>query len=102
MKQLPRGGWFSRGFGFFGRRGGWFGWGIGLGNLYTFCRRFPWLPGWWLTGIYRPTTHFTWQPTLPKEQEITVLENQKRLIEEELSQINKRLAELKKRGDKLG
>jgi len=62
------------------------------------CRWFPWLPRWWWTGIYGPLTPFTWQPTLPKEQEIAFLEDQKKLIEKELSQINKRLEEIKKEG----
>jgi len=33
---------------------------------------------------------------LPKEQEVVFLEGQKRILEESLSQINKRLEELKK------
>ena len=91
MKKLPRGGWFGRGYGAFG-------WGRSFGNPYPFCRWFPWLPRWWWTGIYGPLTPFTWQPTLPKEQEIAFLEDQKKLIEKELSQINKRLEEIKKEG----
>ena len=60
------------------------------------CRWFPWLPRLWWTGIYGPITPFTAMPYLPREQEIAVLEDQKRLIEEELSWISKRLEELKK------
>jgi len=47
-----------------------------------------WLSG-WLTGI--PIG----MPYLTKEQEIAILEEQKRSIEEELNWINKRLEELK-------
>ncbi len=60
--------------------------------------RFPW-PGWWGTGTYRPVAPYIFLPAyagLPKEQEIAILESQKRLLEEMLSQINKRLEELKK------
>jgi len=53
-----RGGWFGRGYGYFGpgygrglgfsgRGFGYYGWGRGMGNPYPFCRRFPWLPRWW-------------------------------------------------------
>jgi hypothetical protein len=32
----------------FGRgRFGWGRWGLGRGNPYPFCRRFPWRPRWW-------------------------------------------------------
>jgi len=51
----------------------------------------------WWTGISGPPTPFTGLPEVPKEQEIAILEDQKRFIEEELSRINKRLEELKKR-----
>jgi len=62
------------------------------------CWWFPWLPRWWWTGIYGPITPYILPPTyvgLPKEQEIALLEEQKRLLEETLSRINKRLEELR-------
>ena len=62
------------------------------------CWWFPWLPRWWWTGIYGPITPLSSLPAyagLPKEQEIALLEEHKRLIEETLSQINRRLKELR-------
>lgn len=59
---------------------------------------FPWLPRWWWTGIYGPITPFMFLPAytgLPKEQEIAFLEGQRSLLEKTLSQINKRLEELR-------
>ncbi|MDI6916506.1 MAG: hypothetical protein QMC80_01765 [Thermoplasmatales archaeon] len=50
---------FGRGRGFGMGFGGMYGMGVygmgfgrGRGNLYGFCRRFPWLPRWWWTGMY--------------------------------------------------
>lgn len=79
-----------RGFGF------WLWW-LAAPHRYPYaywfwrCWWFPWLPRWW-TGIYGPITPYI---GLPKEQEIALLEEQKRVIEETLSQIDKRLEELK-------
>ncbi|MDI6885515.1 MAG: hypothetical protein QMD22_04045 [archaeon] len=39
---------FGRGFGF------GLGPGRGMGNPFPFCRRFPWMPRWWWTGMYGP------------------------------------------------
>lgn len=51
-----------------------FGWGRGFGrgfggggNPYV-CARFPWLPRWWWTGMYGPTTPFTGAPGMPYDQ----------------------------------
>jgi len=63
------------------------------------CRWFPWLPRWWWTGIHGPITPYMLPPAytgITKEQEIAALEDQKKLLEEMLSQINKRLEELRK------
>lgn len=57
----------------------------------------PWFP-WW-TGAYGPVTPYTLYPTythIPKEQEIAILEDQKKFLEEALNRINSRLEELKK------
>jgi len=62
------------------------------------CWWLPWLSRWWWTGIYGPITPYMLPSAymgLPKEQEIAFLEEQKRLMEETLSQINKRLEELR-------
>lgn len=63
------------------------------------CRRFPWLPRWWWAGIYRailPHPAPYWIPPLPKEEEIAILEEVARMLEQELERIKKRLEELKK------
>jgi len=65
------------------------------------CRWFPWLPRWWWMGIYGPLTPHISLPAyarLPKEQELVILEGQRKILEEALSQINKRMEELKKEG----
>lgn len=112
---MPRGrggGGFSRGYGM--------GYGRGYGfNPHPFCRWFPWLPRrWWAYPSYRapqyatpwiptdprysynaytqPYTSLTPYSTIPKEQEITMLEEQVKLQEKTLEQIRKRLKELKK------
>jgi prephenate dehydrogenase len=69
------------------------GFGLGFGDPYTFCRRFPWLPRWWWSGIYRPLTPYA---AVNKEQETAILEDQRKRMEEALEQIKKRLEELKK------
>ena len=57
------------------------------------CRWFPWLPRWWWSGMYGPVTPYA---TIPKEQEIAMLEDQARLLKQAIEQIKKRLDELKK------
>jgi len=52
----------------------------------------------WGSGIHGPATTFLGLPAIPREQEIAILEEQRKYIEEELSQINKRLEELKTEG----
>jgi len=70
---------------------GWFGYPYG----YPYWSwRFPWLPTWW-TGLYGPVPPYA---AIPKEQEIAMLEDQRKRMEEALKQINKRLKELKKEG----
>jgi len=68
------------------------------------CRWFPWLPRRWWTGMYGPITPYTttpytapyWgTPTITKEQEIAMLEDQAKIFERELEQIRKRLKEFK-------
>ncbi len=70
---------------FFGPYSYW-GWGR--------CRWFPWLPRRWWTGIYGPIAPY-WPPALSKEQELAMLEEEARLLEEGLTQIRRRLEELK-------
>ena len=61
------------------------------------CRWFPWLPRWWWTGIYGPITPWGWfTPTVSKEEEIAMLEDQAKMLEKELEDIRRRLEELKK------
>lgn len=64
---------------------GYWGWGR--------CRRFPWLPRWWWTGVYGPVGPY-WPPAASKEQETAMLEEEARLLEQGLAQIRKRLEEL--------
>ena len=48
-----------------------FGWGMGMyGYPYWGwrCRRFPWLPRWWWTGMYGPITPSTTAPGTPYTQ----------------------------------
>jgi len=55
-----------------------------------------------VAGIYRPMAPCMFPPTyagLLKEQEVVLIEGQKRILEEALSHINKRLEELKKERD---
>jgi hypothetical protein len=89
VRILPRG-WFGRGYGRYGT-------GMGFGNPYPFCRYFPWLPRWWWTGMYGYTTPYVATPQyygLPKEQEITMLKEQAKALEEMLRQISQRLKEM--------
>jgi len=80
-----------RGFGF------WLWWSSMPYWLWWRRLWFPWLPRWWWTGLYGPITPFAATPYLPKEWEITILEDLKRFTEEELKWINKRLEELQKK-----
>ncbi|MDI6859032.1 MAG: hypothetical protein QMC85_00900 [Methanocellales archaeon] len=54
---MPR---YGRGRGFWGPGFGmgFWGRGFGMGNPYPFCRRFPWMPRWWWTGMYGPITPY--------------------------------------------
>lgn len=87
-----------------GRKWGWnYGW-----NWSSNCRRFPWLPRGWKTGMYGEVQ---WTPrgpvlissdTASKEQEIRYLEQgikdleeEKKLIDQEIEEIKRRLEELK-------
>lgn len=109
---MPFGRGFGRGYGWgFGRwpyggaYPGW-GWGRGRGNPFPFCRNFPWLPRWWWAmpnagqyaetlpdyGVGQPGTY----APMTKEQEINMLEEQRKMLENEFAQIKKRLAELQK------
>ncbi|MGQ9781795.1 MAG: DUF5320 domain-containing protein [Nitrososphaeria archaeon] len=67
--------------------------------LWGRCRWFPWLPRWWWTGIYGPITPYTtpyWAPPIPKEYQITMLEDEAKILERQLELIRKRLEELRK------
>ena len=55
------------------------------------CRWFPWLPRGWWTGLYEPMMPYT----IPREQEINMLEDQAKMLEQALEEITKRLEELK-------
>jgi hypothetical protein len=50
------------------------------------------MPRWWWTGLYGPITPYV----IPKEQEITMLEDQSKMLEQTLEEVTKRLDELKK------
>ncbi|MDI6639601.1 MAG: DUF5320 domain-containing protein [Methanocellales archaeon] len=101
---------YGRGRGFWGP-----GFGMGFGFGLGFCRWFPWMPRWWWTGMYGPITPYGYvaaaptPPTggylydlwgapiaIPKEQEVAMLEEQARFLEQQLDQIKKRLEELRK------
>ncbi|RLG92787.1 MAG: hypothetical protein DRO36_00065 [Candidatus Hecatellales archaeon] len=71
----------------------WFPW-----DWWWRCRWFPWLPRWWWTGIYGPITpwSFPGAPTLTREDEIAMLEEQAKALERELEDTRRRLEELKK------
>lgn len=61
------------------------------------CRWFPWLPRWWWTGIYGPIMPWSFVfPTLTREDEIAMLEDQAKILEKELEDVRRRLEELKK------
>ncbi|MCP8310971.1 MAG: DUF5320 domain-containing protein [Candidatus Methylarchaceae archaeon HK02M1] len=60
------------------------------------CRRFPWIPRWWWTGIYGSMTPYSGMPPVPKEDEIAMLEDEAEMLEQELERIKKRLEELRK------
>jgi hypothetical protein len=67
--------------------------------VYWFWR-YRWLPcfPWW-SSAYGPVAPYTLYPAytpIPREQEIAMLEDQKRFLEEALNRINSRLEELKK------
>ena len=91
---MPRGygrGWFGPRFiSGFGR--GFWGW---HGNPYSYCRWYPWLPRWWWTGLYGPMSAYT----MPKEQEITLLQDEVKMLEQTLVDVRKRLEELQKKED---
>jgi len=82
----------------------WKSWASRMGDVSVYsdgypwvwgrCRWFPWLPRWWWSGIYGPLTPYA---PIPKEQEIAMLKNQEKMIEQALEQIRKRLKELKKK-----
>jgi len=57
------------------------------------CRRFPWLPRWWWAGMYGLITPYS-TTSVSKEDEITMLENEAKMLEQELARIKKRLEEL--------
>jgi hypothetical protein len=77
--------WFGSPYGYSYRSPGYsYGWR---------CRWFPWLPRWWWTGIYGPMSPYT----MPKDQEMTLLQDEVRLLEQTLANVNKRLEELKKK-----
>ncbi|MGB9717554.1 MAG: DUF5320 domain-containing protein [Thermoproteota archaeon] len=59
------------------------------------CRWFPWLPRWWWMGIYGPITPY-WMPPMSREDEIAMLQEEARILEQELDAIRKRLEELGK------
>lgn len=72
--------------------------GIGsLGWAYGYPYWDPWA---WRSPWYRGVSPY-WSPwgTMPKEQEIAMLEDQARALEGDLEDIRKRLEELKKGGE---
>ncbi len=71
---------------------GSYGWGLAP-DSYLSCRFFPWLPRRWWTGIYGSINPYA---PMTKEQEISMLQDQAKLIENSLEQIRRRLNELKK------
>lgn len=65
------------------------------------CRCFPWLPRWWWTGMYGPIspyisyTEYSSPYTISKEQEKQILENEIKILEQQLENVKKRTEELK-------
>lgn len=68
------------------------------------CRRFPWLPRWWWSGMYGPMSPYGavpyeaphWgAPPMTKEQEIAMLGDEASALERELEEVKKRIQELK-------
>jgi hypothetical protein len=107
IKMGYRRGFFGRGYGFgygrgfgrgYGRGLGW-GYGLGYGRGYgysgdpTRCARFPWLQRWWWAN---PDNQGTYPyPTAPTgDSERGYLEEQMKMLESDLVNIKKRLAEI--------
>jgi len=63
------------------------------------CRWFPWLPRWWWSGMYGSIPPYGapyWgAPSMTKEQEIEMLEDQAGALERELEEVKKRIQKLK-------
>ncbi len=78
---------------------GWFGWFMfpyianWLGYWFRYYWRFPWT-FWWLPP-YIPFTPFG-VPTIPKEEEVRILEDHARILEQQLNDIRRRIEELKR------
>ena len=98
-----RRGGYGRGYGLGYGSGYGRGYGLGYGpNPYLYCRRFPWLPRWWWAQPYgnyqqyTPYEHYQPYAVNPREDEISLLQNQAKLLEETLEQIRRRLEKLEK------
>jgi len=68
------------------------------------CRRFPWLPRWWWSGMYGSMSPYgaapygapyRGAPSMTKEEEMEILEDQAGALERELEEVKKRIQELK-------
>ena len=68
------------------------------------CRWFPWLPRWWWSGMYGPISPYgagaygtpQWgMPSMTKDQEVAMLEDQASALEKELEEVKKRIQEIK-------
>ena len=77
-------------------RPGWV-YGYGAGQSYSSdpskCARFPWLPRWWWTN---PDTagEYPAPPATSTDQQRKYLEDHMKLLEQEISEVRKRLEEI--------
>ena len=84
-----RGMGYGRGYGYYGAG---YGRKYGSASLYN-CARFPWLPRWWWTN---PDTagEYHVPPAASTEQRRKYLEDHMKLLEQEISEVRKRLEEV--------
>ena len=78
-----------------GRPGWVYGYGVGRGSLgdQSKCVRFPWLPRWWWVNP-DPAGGYPELPAASTEDQRKFLEDNMKLLEQELSEVKKRLEDL--------